>query len=108
MKQGEIRFANLDPTVGTEIQKRRPCLIVSPDSLNETLPRVIIAPITSSGVSEPFRPDVDADGVNGPIKGYILLDQLRTLDKQRLDSLEAVLPANELADVLVILRAMFR
>ena len=49
VKRGEVYWVNLDPTVGTEIKKTRPCLIVSPDDLNATLPRVIVAPLTSKG-----------------------------------------------------------
>ncbi len=80
VKRGEVYWVNLDPTVGTEIKKTRPCLIVSPDDLNEILPRVIIAPLTSKGQKLGCRPEVVFNGKNT----RILLDQLRTIDKQRL------------------------
>ena len=80
VKRGEVYWVNLDPTVGTEIKKTRPCLIVSPDDLNATLPRVIIAPLTSKGQKLGCRPEVDFAGK----KTKILLDQIRTIDKQRL------------------------
>ncbi len=80
VKRGEVYWVNLDPTVGTEIKKTRPCLIVSPDDLNAILPRVIIAPLTSKGQALGCRPEVDFAGK----ATRILLDQIRTIDKQRL------------------------
>ncbi|MEI6746312.1 MAG: type II toxin-antitoxin system PemK/MazF family toxin [Methylococcaceae bacterium] len=80
VKRGEVYWVNLDPTVGTEIKKTRPCLIVSPDDLNAILPRVMIAPLTSKGQKLGCRPEVSFNGKNT----RILLDQLRTIDKQRL------------------------
>ena len=80
VKRGEVYWVNIDPTVGTEIKKTRPCLIVSPDDLNAILPRVMIAPLTSKGQKLGCRPEVSFNGKNT----RILLDQLRTIDKQRL------------------------
>ena len=80
VKRGEVYWVNLDPTVGTEIKKTRPCLIVSPDDLNAILPRVIVAPLTSKGQGLGCRPEVDFAGK----KTRVLLDQIRTIDKQRL------------------------
>jgi mRNA interferase MazF len=80
VKRGEVYWVNLDPTLGTEINKTRPALIVSPDDLNAVLPRVIVAPITSKGQSLGCRPDVDFNGRNA----RILLDQIRSVDKRRL------------------------
>jgi mRNA interferase MazF len=71
---------NLDPTVGTEIKKTRPALVVSPDDMNAVLPRVIVAPITSKGQSLGCRPEVALDGKSA----RILLDQVRCVDKKRL------------------------
>lgn len=79
-KRGEIYWVNLDPTVGSEIKKTRPALIVSPDDMNATLPRVIIAPITSKGQALLCRPEFVFK--NKPAR--ILLDQLRSVDKSRL------------------------
>ncbi len=78
--RGEVYWVNLDPTVGTEIQKTRPALIVSPDDMNAALPRVIVAPITSAGQPLGCRPEVKFKGRNA----RILLDQLRSVDKARL------------------------
>jgi len=80
VKRGEVYWVNLDPTIGTEIQKTRPALVVSPDDLNAVLPRVIIAPLTIKGQSLGCRPVVEFDGRTT----RILLDQIRALDKRRL------------------------
>lgn len=78
--RGEVYWVNLDPTVGREIQKTRPALVVSPDDLNAALPRVIIAPLTSKGQPLGCRPEVQFAGKSA----LILLDQLRSVDKCRL------------------------
>ena len=80
VKRDEVYWVNLDPTAGTEIQKTRPALVVSPDDLNAVLPRVIIAPLTSKGQPLGCRPEVDFNGR----EARILLDQIRAVDKQRL------------------------
>ena len=78
--RGEVYWVNLDPTIGTEIQKTRPALVVSPDDLNAALPRVIIAPLTSAGRALGCRPEVVFQKKNA----RILLDQIRCVDKVRL------------------------
>jgi mRNA interferase MazF len=80
IQRGEVYWVNLDPTIGTEIQKTRPALVVSPDDMNEALPRVIVAPLTSKGQPLGCRPEVDFNG--RPAR--ILLDQIRCVDKRRL------------------------
>ena len=80
VKRGEVYWVNLDPTIGTEIKKTRPALIVSPDDMNAALPRVIIAPLTSKGQPLGCRPQVKFAGKSA----RILLDQLRSVDKRRL------------------------
>jgi mRNA interferase MazF len=80
VKRGEVYRVNLDPTVGSKIQKTRPALIVSPDDMNAALPRVIIAPLTSGGQPLGCRPEIKFKGKSA----RILLDQLRSVDKQRL------------------------
>ena len=79
-RRGHVYWVNLDPTIGTEINKTRPGLIVSPDDMNAILPRVIIAPITSKGQPLGCRPLVPFQGK----QARILLDQLRAVDKRRL------------------------
>jgi mRNA interferase MazF len=80
INRGDVHWVNLDPTIGTEIRKTRPALIVSPDDLNRALPRVIIAPLTSKGQSLGCRPKVVFHGRDA----LILLDQIRSVDKTRL------------------------
>ena len=80
VKRGEVYWVNLDPTVGTEIKKTRPALVVSPDDMNGVLPRVIVAPLTSKGQPLGCRPEITLGGK----QARILLDQLRCVDKLRL------------------------
>ena len=78
--QYEVFLINLDPTIGHEIQKTRPCLVVSPDEMNENINTVIIAPMTTKSHEYPTRINVKFQGKNG----WIVLDQIRTVDKRRL------------------------
>jgi mRNA interferase MazF len=80
VKRGEVYWVKLDPTKGSEVKKTRPCLIVSPDDMNESLPRVLVAPITSQGQPLGCRPETKFDNKNA----RILLDQIRCVDKLRL------------------------
>ena len=103
MKTGEVWLANLDPTVGSEIQKTRPCVVVSPDDMNDHLRSVIVAPMTTGARPAGFRVALTFQGQ----QGLILLDQLRTLDRTRLvKRLGALRPAT-LAGTLQTLQAMF-
>jgi mRNA interferase MazF len=78
--RGEIWLAALDPIVGSEIRKTRPCIVVSPPELNDYLRTVIVAPMTTADRPAPFRVPITFEGK----RGLILLDQIRTLDKKRL------------------------
>lgn len=80
VKRGEVYWVNLDPTIGTEIRKTRPGLVISPDDMNAVLPRVIVAPLTSKGQALGCRPEVRFAGK----KARVLLDQIRCVDKARL------------------------
>jgi mRNA interferase MazF len=80
VRRGEVYWVTLDPTVGTEIRKTRPALVISPDDMNAVLPRVIVAPLTSKGQPLGCRPEVLLAGK----RARILLDQLRSVDKVRL------------------------
>jgi len=80
VSRGEVWWVNLDPTIGTEINQTRPALVLSPDDMNEKLPRVIVAPLTSKGQALGCRPELVFQGKNA----RILLDQLRSVDKRRL------------------------
>lgn len=89
VKRGEVYWVNLDPTVGSEIKKTRPALVVSPDDMNAALPRVIVAPITSKGQALGCRPETELNGK----PARILLDQLRCVDKARLAGKLGEVPA---------------
>ena len=99
----EIYYVNLDPTVGREIKKTRPCVIISPDEMNFNISTVIIAPITSKLHNYPTRVPCKVEGK----QGQIVLDQIRTVDKIRLvkkiDSLNKLTRAK----VLNVLNEMF-
>ncbi len=103
MKRGEIWLVNLDPTIGSEIKKTRPCVIVSPPELNQYLRTVMMAPMTSKGFAAPFRVPVTHAGT----KGLIVLDQLRSVDKQRLVKKSGQVSAKTLGTVLKILQELF-
>jgi len=80
LKQYQIVLVNLDPTVGSEIKKTRLCVIISPNEMNKYLNTVIIAPMTTESKKYPTRIEVKYDSK----KGWIVLDQIRTVDKQRI------------------------
>ncbi len=80
VKRFDVYLVNLDPTVGSEIKKTRPCLVVSPDELNRHIATVIVAPMTTRGQPYPTRIACDFEGKSG----QVVLDQLRTVDKRRL------------------------
>jgi mRNA interferase MazF len=79
IRQYEIVLVNLDPTMGSEIKKTRPCVVISPYEMNKNLRTVTIAPMTSSSRPYPTRVEVNQNGQSG----WIVLDQIRTVDKLR-------------------------
>lgn len=103
VKRGDIWLVNLDPTVGSEIKKSRPCVVVSPAELNDHLKTVIVAPMTSKGFAAPFRVPVTHAGT----KGLILLDQVRTVDKVRLAKRLGGVSAKTLSAALATLQEIF-
>ncbi len=102
VRRGEIWLAALDPTIGAEIQKTRPCVIISPPELHDFLRIVTVAPIKGSRAA-PYRIPLRFRRKNG----LILLDQLRTLDKRRLVRRLGVVTNNTLRLTLAALREMF-
>jgi mRNA interferase MazF len=78
--QYQIVLVNLDPTIGSEIKKTRPCVIISPDEMNKHLNTVIIAPMTSLSKKYPTRVEVKHNNKTG----WVVIDQIRTIDKQRI------------------------
>ncbi len=77
VKRGEVWLVNLDPTVGSEIQKTRPCVVISPPEMHDFLRTAIVAPMTTGSRPAPFRINVRYGGK----QGLILLDQIRAIDK---------------------------
>ena len=100
---GDIWLVQLDPTVGSEIQKTRPCVVISPPEMHNHLRTVIVAPMTTGSRPAAFRVPVTFKGKTG----LILLDQIRTLDKLRLVRREGSVHGVTLKRVLSVLQAMF-
>lgn len=84
MNRYSLCYVNLDPTVGAEMKKARPCLIVSPDEMNESLNTVVVAPVTSQYRNIPSRIKIEANETSGLKEdSYVALDQIKTIDKRR-------------------------
>ena len=103
VRRYEVYLVNLDPTLGVEIQKTRPCVVVSPDEMNRHIGTVIIAPMTSTRRAYPTRVTVTFQRKTG----QIALDQIRTVDKSRLIRRLGALPEARGRDVAGVLREMF-
>lgn len=99
----EVYLVNLDPTIGSEIKKTRPCVIISPDEMNRHIATVIVAPMTSKGRSYPSRVSCKFEGKNG----QVVLDQIRTVDKARLVKKLGKLDKQTQRGILEILAEMF-
>ena len=103
MTRGEIWLVNLDPTVGSEIRKTRPCVVVSPAEMHDHLRTVLVAPMTTAGREEPFRIGV----AHGGKRGSILLDEVRAVDKSRLARKLGAVRAKTLTATLRTLQEVF-
>ncbi|MGM0504914.1 MAG: type II toxin-antitoxin system PemK/MazF family toxin [Bacteroidota bacterium] len=103
VNQYEIVLVNLDPTVGSEIKKTRPCVIISPNEMNKYLNTVIIAPMTSQSKNYPTRVLVKHNNK----KGWIVLDQIRTIDKQRIIKTLDRLTEKEIQEIKLVLKEIF-
>jgi mRNA interferase MazF len=103
VKRFDVYLCNLDPTVGREIKKTRPCLIVSPDEMNRFISTVIVAPMTTKGRAYPTRVECKFKKK----RGQIVLDQIRTVDKTRLVKKLGRIEEQTRKDVLSILSEMF-
>jgi mRNA interferase MazF len=102
-RRGEVYLVSLDPTQGREIKKTRPCVIVSPDELNSHLTTFIVAPMTTGGHPYPFRIPCRFHSKDG----FIVLDQLRTVDGRRLVRRVGKVHGRTMQKVLGILQEMF-
>jgi mRNA interferase MazF len=99
----EVHLVALDPTIGSEIMKTRPCLVVSPDEINHNLRTVIVAPMTTGGQSYPTRVPCRFQRKNG----QVVLDQIRSVDRSRLVKKLGRIGAGTATAVLDVLREMF-
>lgn len=103
MRRGEIWLAALDPTIGSEIRKTRPCMVISPGEMHDHLRTVIVAPMTTGSKTAPFRIPITFRKKSG----LILLDQIRTLDKTRLIRRSGKASDATLSRVLATLTELF-
>lgn len=99
----DVFLVNLDPTIGHEIKKTRPCLVISPNEMNHTISTIIVAPMTTKGRKYPTRITCSFQGKNG----QIILDQIRTIDKERLVKKLGVISKNTQAKTLGVLQELF-
>lgn len=103
VNQYEIILVNLDPTIGSEIKKTRPCVVISPNEMNKYLRTIVIAPMTTSSKNYPTRIEVKHD-----IKiGWVVLDLVRTIDKQRMIKPLGHLSKPEIKEVKNVLKETF-
>ena len=103
MKRFDVYLMNLDPTIGPEIRKTRPCLIISPDEMNRHIKTVIVAPMTSAGKDYPSRVPCNFRKK----QGQIVLDQIRTLDKSRLIKKLGSIDSKAQLEVIATLQRLF-
>ena len=102
INQYEVFWVDLSPTIGSEISKKRPCVVISPDEMNEHLHTVIVAPLTSTIKKYPYRVDCVVNGKSGSIA----LDQIKTTDKVRFSNCMGKLSLSEISSVRNVLREM--
>lgn len=103
VKRFDVYLINLDPTIGSEIQKTRPCLVISPDEMNRFIRTVIVAPMTTKGTPYPTRVPCKFQGK----RGQVVLDQIRTVDKTRLVRRLGKVNQQTQTGVLSVIREMF-
>jgi mRNA interferase MazF len=103
VKRGEVWLVNLDPTVGSEIKKTRPCVVISPPEMHDFLRTALIAPMTTGSHPAPFRIPVR----HGGKQGLILLDQIRAVDKTRLVKRAGAIAPVTLKATLTVLGEVF-
>jgi len=103
VRRFDVFLVNLDPTVGSETGKSRPCVVVSPDEMNRYVRTVVVAPLTSASRPPPSRVPIRFAGKDG----QVVVDQLCTVDKGRLAGRPGVLAADEATSVLGVLKELF-
>ena len=103
IKQYQIVLVNLDPTIGSEMKKTRPCVVISPNEMNKYLQTIVIAPMTSSSKHYPTRIEVK----HNKTKGWVVVDQIRTIDRNRVIKILGKLTENEIYKVKTIIQEAY-
>jgi len=103
LTQYQIVLVNLDPTIGSEIKKTRPCVIISPNEMNKYLRTIVVAPMTTKSKKYPTRIEVKHDRKIG----WIVIDQIRTIDKKRIIRILERLSKPEIKEVKLVLRETY-
>lgn len=103
LNQYQIVLVNLDPTLGREVKKTRPCVIISPDEMNRFLQTIIIAPITSASKNYPTRIEIKGKTTTG----WVMVDQIRTIDRRRITKVFDKLSEEEIQTLKSIIRETF-
>jgi mRNA interferase MazF len=103
IKQYQIVLVNLDPTIGSEMKKTRLCVVISPDEMNKYLQTIVVAPMTSSSKSYPTRVEVK----HNKKKGWVVVDQIRTIDRKRIVKLFNSLTDKEISKVKTIIQETY-
>ena len=103
VQQYHIFIVNLDPTIGSEIKKTRPCVIISPDEMNKYVDTVVIAPITSQSKNYPTRVKINLEGQ----ENWVVIDQIRTIDKSRLTNKIGLLSQKETESIKHVIKETF-
>lgn len=103
LKQYQIVLVNLDPTIGSEMKKTRPCVIISPNEMNKYLQTIVIAPMTNSSKPYPTRVEVK----HNKTKGWAVIDQIRTVDRQRIIKLLGFLTDKEIDKFKTVIRETY-
>ena len=103
LRQYQIVLVNLDPTIGSEIKKTRPCVIISPDEMNKYLRTIIVAPMTTKSREYPTRIEVKHDDR----QGWVVIDQIRTIDKRRIIRVLGKLSQTEIKKLKSVIKETF-
>lgn len=103
VQQYQIVLVNLDPTVGKEMKKTRPCVVLSPNEMNKYLNTIVIAPLTTTSKPYPTRIEVEHNSK----KGWVVIDQIRTIDKARIVNVFSPLSEKEIKKIKSILKETY-
>ncbi|GAB2596953.1 type II toxin-antitoxin system PemK/MazF family toxin [Spirosoma areae] len=103
VSQYDVVLVNLDPTVGSEVRKTRPCVVISPDEMNRQVNTVVIAPMTSTSKIYPSRVQLQSGGRSG----WVMLDQVRTIDRLRITKVLGHLLTEEIEEIKQVIKEIF-